>query len=234
MNQTQYDCVICLTSFDKKEDIKQLCKNSKDHIMCNDCYLDILTRVIIEKKDVQCPYCRHKIQKLKDIDLSLQTIINPPTLSMKNGKLHGKCIYYYLNRSIMESIEYINGKKHGHHITYYVNGFVKSDFNYFNGKINGKVLLYYEDGKKHKIMNYKKGLLDGEYKEYDIDGTLLLKWYHYKDNKKNGLCIDLEFTELKYPYYDYRRNVYITHHYEEVKRNYINDEIIKDKKIKSN
>ncbi len=231
MSQIQYDCVICLTSFDKKEDVKQLCENSQNHIMCNDCYLDIVSNCIIKKRNIRCPYCRHKIQKLKDLDLSLQTSINSPTLPMKNGKLHGKCIYYYLNRNIMESIEYVNGKKHGHHITYFVNGFTKSDFNYFNGKLNGTAFLYYEDGKKYKIIDYKKDLLDGEHKEYDIDGNLT-KWYHYKNNKKNGLCMDLELVKLKYQYYDYSRNVYMTHKYEEVTKNYINDEMIKDKKIK--
>ena len=57
MNQTQYDCVICLTSFDKKEDIKQLCENSQNHIMCNDCYLDIVSNCIIKKRNIRCPFC---------------------------------------------------------------------------------------------------------------------------------------------------------------------------------
>lgn len=104
MDLIQYNCVICLTTFEKKEDIKQLCKNSKSHIMCNDCYLNILTPVILEKKDIQCPYCRCEIQKFEDIDITEQTSKNLPTLLIKNGKLHGKSFYYYLNRNIIESV----------------------------------------------------------------------------------------------------------------------------------
>ncbi len=230
MDLVQYDCIICLSSYENSKDIKNLCVNFPTHILCNDCYWHMVTRALIEKKDtIHCPYCRREVQKLEEIDISVQTSRNPPLLKTRNGKLHGKCIYYYLDGSILESIEFINGKKHGHHISYYIDGITKSDYNYFNGKMNGTCYLYYEDGSKHKIMNYKKDLLDGEYKEYKEDGYLI-KCFNYKNGSKHGRCIDHEIVKLTYPYYEYQTGRYITHHYVKDEKNYINGELVIDKK----
>ncbi len=202
-----YDCVICLSTFHNSNEIKQLCNNSKEHIICNDCYLDVVSKSIEEHKDIHCPYCRNKVQNLEELDLTLQTKHNLPSIGMKDNKLHGKSIYYYLNKSIMENVEYINGKKHGHHITYYTNGYEKSNFSYYNGKLHGKSYLYYDNGKIYKVMNYKKDKLDGEYKEYDIHKKLL-KLENYKNGEKDGLCIG--FEELTY--FDVCFNVQRTYH----------------------
>lgn len=139
--------------------------------MCNDCYLNVISKSNEDNKDIHCPYCRNKLQNLEEVDLSLQIKHNLHSIQMKNCKLHGKCIYYYLNKRIMESIEYVNGKKHGYYITYYTNE------------------------KIYKVMNYKKDKLDGEYKEYDINKKLI-KLENYKNGEKDGLCIG--FEELTY------------------------------------
>ncbi len=198
-----YDCVICLSTFHNCDDIKQLCSNSNEHIMCNNCYVDVVSKSIEEHKDISCPYCRNQIQTLEEVDLTLQTKHNLPRIEKKDNKLHGKSIYYYLNKNVMESIEYINGKKDGHHITYYINGYKKSDFIYSNNKLNGISYLYYDNGNKYKIMNYKNDILHGEYKELNKSGKIITYM-----NYKNGIKDGLSFThkESFYNYYDDIKN----------------------------
>ncbi len=220
---SKYECIICFDIFENKNDIKQLCKSSKDHILCIHCYISLLENCIIHKKNFSCPYCRTRIQKLNEIDITLQTSLNPPTISKKDGKLHGKSIYYYLNKNIMESIEYSSNKKHGHHITYYVNGFEKSNFNYHNNKLNGTSYLYYDNGKTYKIMDYKNDMLHGVYKEFDIHGNVLTS-LNYKNNKKNGLCVVYEYYERSV--YNFYTRVYENKlYYNKVETYYINGEL---------
>jgi hypothetical protein len=219
----KYDCIICFETFDNNDDVKQLCKNSKEHILCNDCYFDMLAHSVINNKHFHCPYCRVRIQKLDKIDISIQTKYNPPSIKKKDGKLHGKCIYYYLNKNIMESIDYVSNKKHGHHITYYVNGFEKSNFNYHNNKLNGTCYLYYDNGKMYKSMHFKNDMLHGEYKELDIRGNVL-NIVNYKNNKKDGLCVVYEYNErTEYNYYKrvYENKLY----YNKVETYYIDGEL---------
>jgi hypothetical protein len=64
---SKYECIICFDIFENKEDIKQLCKSSKEHILCIHCYISLLENCIIHKKNFSCPYCRTRIQKLNEI-----------------------------------------------------------------------------------------------------------------------------------------------------------------------
>ncbi len=217
-----YDCVICLSTFHNCDDIKQLCSNSNEHIMCNNCYVDVVSKSIEEHKDISCPYCRNQIQTLEEVDLTLQTKHNLPTIEKKDNKLHGKSIYYYLNKNVMESIEYINGKKHGHHITYYINGHEESNFSYYNGKLNGTSYIYHNNGIIYKVMEYKKDVLNGVYKEFDINKRLI-KSYNYKNGEKDGLCVDSELLS----YFDVSYNVQRTY-YIKKKTNYVNGILKKD------
>lgn len=42
MGTIQYDCIVCFGSYENGDDLKNLCVNSKEHILCNDCYWHIV------------------------------------------------------------------------------------------------------------------------------------------------------------------------------------------------
>ena len=93
-------------------------------------------------------------------------VINQETY--KNGKKHGKQIFYKDQEKFQESYQY--DVKDGKFIQYYKNGNMALTETYIEGKIAGKRTKYWENGNKQSIQNYVNGLKTGEWILYFENG----------------------------------------------------------------
>lgn len=116
----------------------------------------------------------------------------------RNGKIHGKCIYYFENGQIMEIAYYKNNKYHGPYEEYneasiiikkcsyknddlindykewYDSGFLKKHYFYLEGEIlHGSYKDYYENGQISDERNYINGELHGTCTEYGPSGYVV-------------------------------------------------------------
>jgi len=100
---------------------------------------------------------------------------------LKDGKPHGKGIYYYANGDKYEG-EYKDNKRNGKGVYYYANG-NRYEGEYKDDKRNNKGILYYANGSKY----------EGEYKDDEINGKGIFYYTNgdryegeYKDGKMSG------------------------------------------------
>ncbi len=106
-----------------------------------------------------------------------------------NDIKQGLAYYYYDNGKLKETVIYSNDKTDGTSIEYAEDGRIITIKRYSKGslierqKINryndnrnkeGEWLEFYEGIRFKKETNYKNGLLNGYYKEYDLNGKLIL------------------------------------------------------------
>lgn len=100
----------------------------------------------------------------------------------KNGLLEGKDLYYYVDGSTMEEIDYRNGVQHGKQLAYSWQGSkngreLTKEFLYVNGKLDGKQMSRAYDTNTSgytTISEYKDGVLIEE-KEYYFPGGSIRK-----------------------------------------------------------
>ena len=105
-----------------------------------------------------------------------------------NGKLEGKCIWYFKEDGSEKKIEnYKEGQLDGTRILYFKPGIKKSETNYTMGTLNGSYITYFRNDKAQVSIErtYKMGKEDGPIKHYFDNGQLSLEGM-YKNGKKDG------------------------------------------------
>ena len=103
--------------------------------------------------------------------------------NFKNGILDGKYSKFYDNDLLMEEFHYKNGLMEGERILNWRNGNLKEK-NYFKrGAMTGASEFYFSNGNRRKIISFDvNGRRDGEWIDYNSDGKLKLKVI-YKSGK---------------------------------------------------
>jgi len=94
----------------------------------------------------------------------------------KDGSLNGSVENYNIAGKLESKGSYKNGKNHGKWIYYYPFGALLRECEYDEGKLSGKSIMYTERGAAREICHYKMNIPDGEYTLYDEKtGKVLLK-----------------------------------------------------------
>ena len=100
-----------------------------------------------------------------------------------NGKLNGTLMKFNDRNQILEITNYLDDKLHGYHVVYSWARPVK-EIMYNHGKVNGEMRVYFDkNGTLQKSISFDNGVQDGPFKQYDLEGNLVLE-YVYKDGKK--------------------------------------------------
>jgi len=100
----------------------------------------------------------------------------------KNGKEHGKSMFWRADGSKDFRAYFKDGKEHGLTTFWRKNGNKQFEANYKNGLLNGASIWYFASGNKLKSYNYKDDKLDGESIWWDDKGKVIDKKI-YKNDK---------------------------------------------------
>ena len=112
---------------------------------------------------------------------------------VKNGKKHGKAIYYYspnnnLSRKY-EILNYTNGIRQGKAILYWTGKFEEhhEERNYIDGKVQGQAIYYYDFLQKERIVyNYIDGVRQNKAIKYSYDGKEKVIYCNKEENKPDN------------------------------------------------
>ena len=103
--------------------------------------------------------------------------------NFKNGILDGKYSKFYENNLLMEEFYYKNGLMEGERILNWRNGNLKEKNFFKRGAMTGASEFYFSNGNRRKIISFDvNGRRDGEWIDYNSDGKLKLKVV-YKSGK---------------------------------------------------
>ncbi len=103
--------------------------------------------------------------------------------NFKNGILDGKYSKFYENNLLMEEYYYKNGLMEGERILNWRNGNLKEKNFFKRGAMTGASEFYFSNGNRRKIISFDvNGRRDGEWIDYNSDGKLKLKVV-YKSGK---------------------------------------------------
>ena len=89
------------------------------------------------------------------------------------GKRYGPMIHYYLNGSILDSVNWENDVKQGTWVAYFPDGKLKQKGSFLNGKLEGDFLVNMEDGSPYITGKYKNDQPDGRWVFYNADGSVI-------------------------------------------------------------
>ncbi|MCX7697541.1 MAG: hypothetical protein N2Z72_07620 [Bacteroidales bacterium] len=127
-------------------------------IMLVTCRKEEPVRQVVEKypdgKEKKVEYISPKSNEVIKIETFYPNGQIQLSQEMKNGKAHGKSVYYYPNGQIWSSGTFKDGLPHGERITYYQNGKVRYEGQYIEGKKAGKWTFYDENGRKIKEVRF--------------------------------------------------------------------------------
>lgn len=109
-------------------------------------------------------------------------------LQYKDGKLNGKCEWYFENGKLSQSATYNYNQLEGEMIQYHENGIV-SMVGYYRNDLKDSVFTYYNpSGKIVTIENYKMDSLNGPYKRFYESGPLMLEG-SYHSQQMDGIWL---------------------------------------------
>lgn len=91
-------------------------------------------------------------------------------------------IEYYQNGQKSFSLKYKEGKLSGKCEYWYESGKLMAISNFTNDKLNGEYQIWYEDGNKQRVEYYKRGVQGGIWKYYSKKGKLI-KEETYEEGK---------------------------------------------------
>lgn len=91
-------------------------------------------------------------------------------ISYKDGRRHGKCLFYYENGTVKKEINYRYGSKHGFYGWFFESGKPYLTVNYKNDRYDGEFTRYHYSGKPSFVAKYKNGFPCLGAKEYDKQG----------------------------------------------------------------
>lgn len=117
--------------------------------------------------------------------------------NFENGKRHNKCVFYYPNNQIKETIPYLMGEMHGKDSIFYPNGMLQEESDYKFDEITGEDHRYYPDGGMWRKASFINGNFDGDIDYFGTNDELILR-KHYKNdyliyyiqNNENGEFVD--------------------------------------------
>ena len=90
---------------------------------------------------------------------------------LKNGKWHGRRLYFYSNGQLAERANYNNGLLEGKSTSYNENGTIWLEGEYLNNKKQGLWKISNANGKLLKHKTYKDGVLTGTYASFYLNGN---------------------------------------------------------------
>jgi len=98
-----------------------------------------------------------------------------------NGKIEGKCIYWYSNGKLKAIYYFIDGMKNGRMKEWWKNGNLKFDIIYANDKYHGEYKVYFRNGQIKKQINYINGIPEGKGTEWYKNGNIRCEyeWSNY-------------------------------------------------------
>jgi len=108
----------------------------------------------------------------------------------EDGKLDGKCIYYFESGLISDEAQYIMGKKNGIRISYFPTGKIYNEANYSDGKKNGKETQY--RNQDYTLLSetwWYKGKRNGPDRMYNRNGNISSE-ENYRDGILHGKDIE--------------------------------------------
>ena len=91
---------------------------------------------------------------------------------LKNGKLKGPYVSYYLDGQLKNKGDYKNGKPEGTWVFYHDNGQLKNKGAYKNGKQEGTWVAYHDNGQLSSKGDWKNGKQEGTWVAYWNNGTV--------------------------------------------------------------
>jgi len=108
------------------------------------------------------------------------------SIQYKNGKEHGKSLYYFDRPNTLEiEVEMKNGKRNGEFRRYFENGNIDTYCVYKNDTIVGQETMYLPNGSKTQVFTYKNGKRNGPHLAYHITGELKIEG-GFKDDMYDG------------------------------------------------
>lgn len=122
------------------------------------CRKDETIRQVVEKypdgKEKKVEYISPKSNQVVKVETFYPNGQIQLSQEMKDGKPHGKAIYYYPDGKVWSKGEFKDGKPHGERKTYYQNGKVRYEGQYKDGNKVGKWIFYDEEGKVIKEVRF--------------------------------------------------------------------------------
>lgn len=95
------------------------------------------------------------------------------TISKKSGASITSVSYFDQHDRLKQKADFKNGKMHGKAVYFYDDGVPRLFLIYKKGELNGKITSYYSNGGIEWVKGYKKGALHGESVAWDQRGRLL-------------------------------------------------------------
>jgi antitoxin component YwqK of YwqJK toxin-antitoxin module len=92
-------------------------------------------------------------------------------VSFKEGKMHGKVMYYYKNGELKTKGAYKDGMCSGKWESWYENGEKYFNIYYSNDSLNGEYVEFYDNGSVKEEGNYNMNKRTGKWKFFDSNGT---------------------------------------------------------------
>jgi antitoxin component YwqK of YwqJK toxin-antitoxin module len=105
------------------------------------------------------------------------------TYSMRDGKLHGKSVFYFHGGSKRMEIPYRNGLEHGTARGWHPSGKKSFTCQYQAGKRVGQSIQWHENGKKQLEVEYRNGLLHGRWLQWHANGVLQRETSYLQDEE---------------------------------------------------
>lgn len=103
-----------------------------------------------------------------------------------NGREHGACRQWHVNKLLKEERFFLNGYKTGVHTGWWDNGQLQFVYHFNNDVFEGTVKEWYENGQLFRHMNYSKGIECGRQQIWQPDGKVFAN-YEVRNGRNYGL-----------------------------------------------
>ena len=103
-----------------------------------------------------------------------------------NGREHGTCHHWYINKQLKEERYFLNGYKTGVHTGWWDNGQLQFVYHFNNDVFEGTVKEWYANGQLFRNMNYSKGIESGRQQIWQPDGKVFAN-YEVRNGRNYGL-----------------------------------------------
>lgn len=103
-----------------------------------------------------------------------------------NGREHGACRQWHVNKQLKEVRYFLNGYKTGVHTGWWDNGQIQFLYHFNNDVFEGAVKEWYANGQLFRNMNYVKGIENGRQQIWQPDGKIFAN-YEVRNGRNYGL-----------------------------------------------
>jgi antitoxin component YwqK of YwqJK toxin-antitoxin module len=124
-------------------------------------------------------------------------------INYKEGKLNGKFNEFYRSGQVHEELTYVDGKKVGPVKNYHANGKVRIEGQYEDNKPSGHWKYFFDNDQLEEEGDFKNGYRVGIWKSFDRFGTINSETDYGETGKKTGIYKDYDLDgnlvlELEY------------------------------------